>query len=426
MNSVPRVARPERHQFVLEQACLDVQLDPDHRVRLVWAFVERADTRSLDARIGSREGGPGAPAIPPKLLLALWLYATLDGVGSAREVERLCRDHAAYRWLCGRVGVNHHTLSDFRGGAGEFLDGLLTQMIACLVKGGIVDGETIHQDGTKVRASAGSKSFRRESTLARLKREAAAHVEKVKRQAANQEESARVRAARQRAADERAGRVDKALLAMAALKQVKARNAVRKGREKPSEARVSTTDPQARVMKTSGSGRAPAYNAQFATDAGSRAIVGVRVVTDPVDHGQSEAMRDDVEKRTGVRVKTHVTDAGYISKQVLEREEAAGVERVMPLPTNAKGEPCVADQKEDGPGVRAWRQRMQTDQAKALLRQRSGIAETPNGELKTYRAMDRLLVRGLTKATAVVLMSAVVYNLMHFAPFLAGRPMSPA
>lgn len=410
---------------MLEDAWLDAQLPADHRARLVWDFVEHANVCGLEDSIRSRGGRPGAPAIAPRLLLALWLYACLDGVGSARELARLCEEHLAYRWLCGRVGVNHHTLSDFRSGSGVCLDALLSDMIAALVKAGVVDGSTIFQDGTKVRAHAGSASFRRESTLERLRDEAAAHVAAVKAQADDPALSARVRAARERAARERQERIEGALAALQDLKVVKQRAVAKKGADKVSEARASTTDPEARVMKTRGGGRDPAYNVQLATDAQSRAIVGVQVLQDGADNGLSEAMRPEVERRTGVKVELHVTDAGYLRKETVEREAAAGVKRIMPLPLNPGGEACVTHQPGDGPGVRAWRERMLTEQAKTLLRQRSGVAETPNAELKVYRAMDRMLVRGVKKVTATALLGAIVYNLMHFAQALVGRPMPP-
>ncbi len=422
-HDTPRMRLPDRQQLVMEANCLDTQLAPDHRARQVWTFVESMEVKDLEARIKSRPGRPGAPAISPRLLLGLRLYACLDGVDSARELSRLCEEHIAYRWMCGRVGVNYHTLSDFRGDAGAFLDGLLSDMIAALVKAGVVDGSTIHQDGTKVRASAGSGSFRRESTLQKLRQQAAEHVERVKAQSDDQALSARVRAARKRAARERQERVDLALKAMEEIN--KARDAVFKDPRRKAVPRASTTDPQARVMKTRGGGRDAAYNVQFGTDGKSRAIVGVQVLQKGVDNGQSEAMRPEVERRTGVKVKTHVTDAGYLNKDTVEREETAGVTRIMPLPTKPGGEPAVECQPSDGPGVRDWRERMQTDEAKALLKQRSGIAETPNGELKAYRAMDRLLVRGMNKVTSVVLLSAIVYNFTHFAQALIGQPLVP-
>ena len=421
----PRLQRPDRHQHILEDACLDAQLSPDHRARLVWDFVERVDVGLLERSVKARTGRPGAPAIAPRLLLALWLYACLDGVGSARELARLCREHVAYRWLCGRVGVNHHSLSDFRGGCGPYLDALLSDMIACLVKAGVVEGSTIFQDGTKVRASAGSASFRRESTLERLREEAAAHVARVRAQSTDQALSARVRKARERAARERQERVEGALAAMDEIKETKERAIIKKGRARVSEARASTTDPDARVMKTRGGGRDAAYNVQLATDGASRAIVGVQVVQAGADNGLSEAMRPEVERRTGVQVRVHVTDAGYLRKETVEREEASGVSRVMPLPVNAAGQACTKHQPGDGPGVCAWRDRMVTEEAGALMRQRSGMAETPNAELKVCRGLDRMLVRGMGKVTGVMLLGAIVYNLVHFAEPLVGRPMPP-
>jgi hypothetical protein len=321
------------------------------------------------------------------------------------------------------VSVNHHTLSDFRSGARSFLDDLLSDMIAVLVKAGVVDGSEIHQDGTKVRASAGSSSFRRESTLDTLREEARAHVTLVGAQSTDQALSARVRAARKRAARERQERVDAALEAMEQLKG--ARSAAKADPRRSAEPRASTTDADARVMKTRGGGRDAAYNVQFATDAKSRAIVGVQVVQKGSDNGLSEAMRPEVERRTRVPVKTHVTDAGYLNKDTVEREAAAGIRRIMPLPINPGGAPATAHQPGDGPGVRAWRDRMQTDEAKELMKQRCGIAETPNAELKTYRAMDRMVVRGVERVTGVILLNAIVYNMMHFADTFIGRPMPP-
>lgn len=419
----PRLARPERHQHVLEDCCLDAQLAADHRARQVWTFVEGVDVGPLEEKVGSRVGHVGAPAIAPRLLLALWLYACLDGVGSARELARLCDEHIAYRWLCGRVGVNHHTLSDFRGSSGPFLDALLSDMIAALVKAGVVDGSTIFQDGTKVRASAGSSSFRRGSTLQKLREEAAAHVAAVKAQSTDQALSARVRAARTRAARERLERVDAALATME--KITRAKESVPHDPRRQAQPRASTTDSDARAMKTRGGGRDAAYNVQLATDAKSRAIVGVRLAQKGSDNGLSEEMRPEVERRTGVRVRTHITDAGYLSKPTVEREASAGVTRIMPLPTGRDGQPGAECQPGDGPGVRAWRERMGTDEAKALLRQRSGVAETPNAELKAHRGMERLLVRGLAKVASVILLGVIVYNLMHFAHTLVGRPMPP-
>ena len=138
--------------------------------------------------IKAREGCVGRDATDPRLLVALWLYACIRGVGSARELARLCRESAPYRWLtsassvepCGGVTVNHRMLSEFRVGLGQALDELFTRVVASLVDRGLVRGRRVSQDGTRVRAGAGDKTFRRGQTLATLLREAKAHVESLR------------------------------------------------------------------------------------------------------------------------------------------------------------------------------------------------------------------------------------------------------
>jgi transposase len=121
-----------------------------------WGASTKASGRSKEA---------WCPVIAPEILLALWLYATLDGVGSAREIVRLTEAHDAYRWLCGGVQVNHHTVSDFRKDHGEALDELLSVIIASLMAAGVVKLKQVAQDGIRVRASAGAGSFRRKEKL---------------------------------------------------------------------------------------------------------------------------------------------------------------------------------------------------------------------------------------------------------------------
>jgi transposase len=172
----PRLQRPDRDQVELRPTHLDGLLPPDHRARLVWAFVEGLDLSALHARIRAVEGHPGRPPIDPAILVALWLYATLEGVGSARALARLCDEHDAYRWIAGGVGVNHHTLADVRVEHADVLDDLLTDCVAALIADGLVTLERVAQDGVRVRASAGAASFRRRDALDEALTEAAAQV----------------------------------------------------------------------------------------------------------------------------------------------------------------------------------------------------------------------------------------------------------
>ena len=186
----PRVVEADRSQLELRSFDLDSTLPKDHRARLVWRAVETLDLSAFYERIKSRVGTAGRPPGDPKIFVALWLYATIDGVGSAREVERLCREHRAYRWLCGGVGVNYHTLSDFRVDVGPALDGLLTRTIAVLRSRKLIDLTRVAQDGLRVRASAGSGSFRRKKKLKDYLKEARRQVEAVKKLAEDPAERA--------------------------------------------------------------------------------------------------------------------------------------------------------------------------------------------------------------------------------------------
>src|ERR1700745_2872747 len=161
----PRLREPQRDQIELRSMDIDSLIGTDHPARTIWAYVEGLDLRELEDAIKSREGTPGHPTISPQRLWALGVFATSQGVGSARALDRLCTSHDAYRWLCGGVSVNYHTLADFRVDQVELLDRLLLENVAALAQAGIIDLSTLAQDGVRVRASAGAASFRRDVTL---------------------------------------------------------------------------------------------------------------------------------------------------------------------------------------------------------------------------------------------------------------------
>ena len=212
----PRLRRPERDQMFLSPGSLNDLLPADHPVRMVAAFVERLDLDPLRAAIKSREGRPGHPAADPALLVMLWLYATADGIGSARELARLCEISLPYQWLCGGVSVNHHTLSDARLACEAWLDRTLTASLAALLSAGAIRLESVAQDGLRVRASAGSNSFRRRPTLERYLAEAEAQVATLKQELGADAGASqrRRRAAQTRAAEQRAARLNAAVAAL--------------------------------------------------------------------------------------------------------------------------------------------------------------------------------------------------------------------
>jgi transposase len=426
-----RLRRPERCQVAMVVQCPDDLVSASHPVRLVLAVVEKLDVSRFHESIKAREGEAGRDATDPQLLVALWLYACMRGIGSARELARRCVESAAFRWLCGGVGVNHRMLSDFRTGHGDALDALFTQVIASLVDKDLVAVSRVSQDGVRVRVSAGASSFRREERLRELLAEASRHVDQLRRQVDSPAQaalSARQRAARKRAAAEKLERLQQAMAQLPELKQKQAEAARRAGDGQRGQQilarqpRVSTSDAEARVMKMPNGGFNPAVNVQLATDTGSRAIVGVEVTNEGSDNaGLSEPMRQQVEQRTGGKVEQHLIDGGYLRTQDIEQAHARGVELFVP-PKPARHAYKRGRELEPKPGdsaaVLAWKRRMASEEGKEIYKERAATSETVNADLRTYRGLSQIPVRGLEKIRSVALWCALAYNLMHFATAL--------
>jgi transposase len=408
----PRLQRPDRDQVELRPTHLDGLLPPDHRARLAWDFVAGLDLAPLHARVRAIEGHAGRPAIDPAILLALWLYATLEGVGSARALARLCEEHDAYRWIRGGVGVNHHTLADFRVEHADVLDGLLTASVAALMVEGHVTLERVAQDGVRVRASAGAASFRRRDTLTSALAEAEERVAALRAELEDDPAatSRRVAAARERAARERAERV------RAALEQLPAVEAARERNGRPAaDARTSTTDPEARVMKMADGGFRPAYNAQLATDTASGVIVGVDVGSAGSDHGQLGPMVRQLERRHGRGPAEMLVDGGFVVLDEIEALADSHCGTTLYAPPTSPRDPTRdrhAPLPDDRAAIAAWRVRMGTQAAKDIYRERGATAELVNAQARN-RGLRQLPVRGLAKVRAVLLWFALAHNLLR-------------
>jgi transposase len=420
-NDRPRMHTAQRDQVEWRTVHLDGAIPPDHHARVIWRVVERLDLSAFYAEIRSRGEQAGRPATDPAILLALWLYATTDGVGSGRELERLCGQDAAYRWICGGVTVNYHTLNDFRVDHGDKLDQLLVQVLAALTHQGLVTLERVAQDGMRVRADAGAASFRKEPTLVEHREVARAHVALLK-QALTEDPGAKLRAqqaARTRAAEEQLARIDRALAEMPIVVAVKRRNRGRKGK-KPGPPRVSTTDPESRVMKMADGGFRPAFNVQLATDVTSRVIVGVLVANQGSDLSLMTPMLDDIERRTGRLPGEHLVDGGFVNLRAFTAADARGVTVYAPPMKPAKPRPAGAPlRRVDSPAVAQWRRRMDRSDAKQIYKQRAATAETVNADLRRWRTLDRFAVRGLAKARSQVLLNVLAYNINRWDTLVA-------
>lgn len=414
-DALPRYETANRDQIELQPCDLETLLPPGHAARLVWRFVEGLDLSAFYAAIRAREGRAGRTPIDPKILVALWLYATMDGVGSAREVDRLCYSHDAYRWLRGGVSVNYHTLSDFRVAHQAALDDLLTQSIAALLHGGVITMARVAHDGTRVRGGAGAGSFRRGETLQECLRQARKQVERTAKQT-DGALNTREEVAQRRAAADRLARVEDALAQLPAIQATKDRQRDKR----PTEPRVSTTDPDARVMKMADGGYRPAYNVQLATDVDSRAIVGVAVTNLGSDRSSLVPMLAQVQRRTGRRPAAALVDGGCFTRETITEAAALDVKVYAPLSTR-RGGPTVTPKRTDSPALREWRERMATPEAQQIYRARGATAEWVNADARTHRTLTAIPVRGLTKVHTWALWIALAHNmvrLMQIVPHL--------
>ena len=325
-----RLRKPQRRQMEWVAQCTDDLVGPTHGVRTVVAAVAQLDLAAFCESIKAREGVAGRDETDPELLVSIWLYACIRGIGSARELARRCEDSTPFRWLCGGVGVNHRMLSDFRTDHGAALDQLFTQVIASLLDQELVSVSRVSQDGVRMRVSAGAGSFRREERLRKLLAESEKHVQELRQQFAEPEKlsvaAGRKKAVRRRVVQERKKRLEQALAQLPELKQRQQERVNRAGLGKygqkirDRELRVSTSDPEARVMKMPNGGYNPAFNVQLASDTRSRAIVGVEVTNEGSDSaGLSEALREQVEQRSGCKVQQHLLDGGYLRNDDIAR-----------------------------------------------------------------------------------------------------------
>ena len=412
----PRLRVPIRNQIEMQWVSLDEALDSDHQVRIVWAAVCRLDLKSWLSEIKAVERHVGRDATDPRLLLALWIFATLKGIGSARELDRLCRESLPYKWLCGGVSVNYHMLSDFRSQGGEKWDDLLTQIVAVLLSADLVSMERVAQDGMRVRASAGKSSFRRRDRLEEYLDEARQQVQALKRLAEEDtaELTKRQRAARERAARERQERIEEAMRQRDELQKQREESA-KKSCRKVDEARASTTDPEARNMKFANGGYWPGYNVQFSTDTASGVIVGVAVTNAGTDAEELPPMLDQLDERYDRLPKEVLVDGGFATVDTIDDASKRGCTVYAPLKDKekqeAKGIDPHAPKKGDSEPVAQWRSRMGTEEAKSIYRLRCQTAEWVNAQCRN-RGLWQMPVRGRPRCRIVALLYAIAHNLI--------------
>jgi transposase len=426
-----RYVEAQRDAIVFERFEFDALIGADHPARVVWGYVERLDLSDLYALIRDRAHTPGRPPPDPRVVLALWLYACIEGVGSARQLERLTEEHHGFRWLRGGVPLNYHLLSDFRWQAAAVADRLLTEGVAALWSEGLIDLASLSHDGVRIRASAGASSFRRLATLKRLLREVEARIVRLKQEINADPEASnrRQRAAHERTLRERQERIGAALQAIQALT---AEPAVAQKQDtgtppddipppseggpgkKKNERRRSTTDGQARIMRMPDGGWRPAYNVQLTADPKADVIVGLDVDTTGSDGGLMTPAAEQVERRYAHRPQRWLADGGFTKLKDIAALARKGITVFCPLKPrrNPAYDPAIP-RYGDPPEIAAWRRRMVHDAAagsESWMRRRAEH-ERINANFRR-QGLQQFNVRGLFKVKAVCLFHAIANNIM--------------
>lgn len=415
----PRLASPERRQIRLVPTCIDDAVADDHPVRAIWNYVDRLELSEFYADIRAVVGAPGRPPIDPKLLLALWLFATTEAIGSARQLSRLCERDLPYMWLCGGVSVNYHTLADFRSSNEDRFEKLLVAHVTSLTSAGVVQLTRVAQDGVRVRAHAGSSSFRRRAKLEEFEKAALEQVQLLKKELHQDPEAGERRKlmAKKRAVEEREERVQEALKRAKALEekrnaagshkskaeQEKSRRKVAKG-----DVRASITDPDAHRMKMADGGHRPAYNEQVAIDPVSKFIVGVTTTNDGLDGGLLPPMIEKINEKYGKTPEHVAADGGFVTLKAIDALHAMGVAVYAPVDKPRNDRNPFLPMKGDSPGVAAWRQRMGTDAGKGFYGLRSAV-EWVFARMRNW-GLRQFATRGKRRVQSTFLLYALTHN----------------
>lgn len=407
-----RFDRPERSQSEWREFSLEQFIPLGHRVRTVWRYVQTLDMTLLESQYKAVEGSKGRNPVDPRILMALWIYATTESISSARQIDRLCKRDLAFMWICGNVSVNYHMLSDFRSTNLEFLQKTLVTTVASLLHADVITLEIVAQDGMRTRANAGTSSFRRKASLEECVETAKAHVDRMNEEGEQPETSKAQQSAQERAAEESLARAEEALRQVIQLEQE--REARKKGTG--DQARCSTTDPDARKMKMGDGGFRPGYNVQLASDAQSQMIIGVSVTNSGSDHEQMGPMLDQIKQNFGQVPEKMLVDSGFSSKADVSKAESEGTKVYAPIhgkqAMENRGTDPYARQRTDTDEYFNFRQRMATPEAQEIYKLRSSIAEYPNAELRN-RGLTQFRVRGLSRVLASTLLYALSFNFMR-------------
>lgn len=411
----PRLLKPIRNQVEMNYCSIDDMLDKDHPIRNVWRYVENLDLSKKLLKIKSIEGHVGRPAIDPKILVSLWLYATIEGIGAASVIAQRVKDSLSYKWLCGDVPVEVRTISQFRADNGDLFEDILIQGIVILQKSGLVELKEIAHDGLRVRAHASKDTFKDKKSIKLLLKEAKERVSILKRELEEDKGKhvIKVKERELRHAESKLKVLKDAQNEVSKFidDQKKSRRRNRKKnmtKEEKDEVKISITDPEARIMKLPGGGFRPAYNFQYAVDTATYVVVGVDVVQARSDNGQLYPMYKKIKKHFGVKPEKYLADGGYKKMESIEKLEKDNCEVYLPVQSSSKNN--FKPQKNESEELQNWRNRMSTDEGKQVYKRRASTIECINARFRNL-GLYKVLVRGLKNVRNVANIFAIAHNM---------------
>jgi transposase len=414
---------PCRSQTEFRVSCLDDLVPKEHKVRVIWDFVNEMDTSVCFEEIYSFDGAVGRSRTDPKILLTLWIYTILDGNCSARKLEELCGNHDVYKWICGGISVNRTSLAEFRSQNPRKFDELLTSCLAVMVKFGLINDADFSQDGTKVKANAGYNSFHREDTLKKTEAKLMDYISQLK---IERKTNPSIYEKRKMAeAVEKQNRLKAALQNLEETRCLRIKNGI-KNSDKPTEKelqeiRASTTDSDVRKMKMGDGGFRLAYNVQFATGLDSRVIYGVHVVK-ALDPGTPPTVMAQVSERLKKinlsAIKNWIADCAYSAKIDIETAALLFPNCCYYAPPKLKtGLDPTKENKKDSEAVKKWRKMINSEKIKEIYKKRCSTAEFSNMHAKN-QSLNEFSVRGLVKVKGMALLHAIAQNCSRFLDLL--------
>jgi len=486
----PRVKAVDRSQMTWQMLDVERLIEPDHPSRAIWDLVGRLKLEGFYAPIEAVEGGAGRTPWDPRLLISLWIYAYSRGISSAREIARRCTYEPAFQWLCGLGEINHHTLSDFRVDHDKSLRELFVQVLGVLSSEGLVSLERVMHDGTRIKACAGADSFRREERLREHLEAARKQVEAMgdpqeeepKRKRAAQERALRDRQQRLEQALEEVQKVRQAKRqdkeqARASQSDPQARIMKQSdGGYAPSYNVQLSTEASHRIIVGAQVSQSPndfvhligavaqveanlgQKPTQVVVDAGftsrenilTMADQGVDLIGPLAEANLSWAGQ---QRQRGVSEKFDLDKFSYDAKQDLYRCPAGESLRhkgrefgpgVVIHKYTAKIETCAVCQfrsqccpgnhyhgrsvtrAERSPILQQFAQKMETEAAKTIYRQRGAVAEFPNAWIKDKLGLRQFRLRGLIKVRLEMLWAALTYNIQQWIRLSWRTKLAPA